>query len=279
MTKSDQFEAIEYTKVLLASAEKDGLEVLRVYRRTGSKPWDLLGPIRFPSHHIILVVSGRMTMHIMGETVTLSRGCLMLTTPRTDLRCEVEEGGEATLLTARFDPVVRNRGHHLPQGPAQGGVVMVTPKRESTFEVLMEQLLRTWMRSPDPTAEAAGSCLLHSLLWVLCEEYFETEAESRDKRMEDIRKLLEEEPESQWTIPELALQAGLSEGHFSRRFKKHVGVAPKMYQHQSRMRHAHYLLQEEDLSVQEVADRLGYSDAFVFSRQFKKTWGVSPSKV
>ena len=105
----------------------------------------------------------------------------------------------------------------------------------------MEQLLRAWTRGSDADAYRASSTLMHAILWVVCEEFSEADAESRDKRMEDIRKFLEEEPESPHTIPELAQRVGLSEGHFSRRFKKHAGVAPKVYQHQRRMHHAHFL--------------------------------------
>lgn len=276
MTKTDTSRIIDYSKALFSYG---GLEVFRVYRRSGNKSWDLTGPVRFPSHHIMLVTSGKCTFHLMGESVTLHRGEVLVTTPWTDVRCDDGDVEEYSLLSARFDPKRSAEKTSHPQPPAQGGYVVVRPKREATFEVMMEQLLRAWNRTPESDAVLAASAILHAMLWVLCEELSEVAAESRDHRMEAIRKTLDEDPESQVTIPELAKQAGLSEGHFSRRFKKHVGISPKGYQHQICMRHAHFMLQEEDLSVQEVADRLGYSDAFVFSRQFKKTWGVSPSKV
>jgi AraC-like DNA-binding protein len=144
---------------------------------------------------------------------------------------------------------------------------------------MMEQLHQCWIRRTDPIAAKAVEWLLQTLLWALCEESLHTESGSRDLLMENIRLMLDSDPEANLAISDLARQAGLSEGYFSRRFRNHTGIPPKTYQFQSRMRHARMLLQEKNLSVQEVADRLGYSDAFVFSRQFKKVWGVPPSQV
>jgi AraC-like DNA-binding protein len=40
---------------------------------------------------------------------------------------------------------------------------------------------------------------------------------------------------------------------------------------------AHRLLTDEGLSVKETAARVGFDDAFYFSRVFKKVMGIPPS--
>ena len=128
-------------------------------------------------------------------------------------------------------------------------------------------------------AEKACSWLLQSMLLSLSDEQSSPEMESGDLQMEEIRLMLDSDPEGNHVISDLARACGMSAAHFSRRFKRHAGVSAKEYQLQSRMRFARHMLQNSGASVKEVASRLGYSDAFVFSRQFKKVWGVSPSKI
>ena len=97
--------------------------------------------------------------------------------------------------------------------------------------------------------------------------------------MEAVRLLLESEPDANWSIRDLTERFRISKSHLAHRFRRHTGVSPKTYQLQSRMRYAWQLLSSSKEMVQAVADHLGYSDAFAFSRQFKKVWGIPPSRV
>ncbi len=87
---------------------------------------------------------------------------------------------------------------------------------------------------------------------------------------------LSEHLHEQLRISELATLAGISPSHFSVLFRQQTGCSPKAYQHLLRMHRAVELLAEEDLTVKEIANRLGYRDAFYFSRSFKAFNGVAP---
>lgn len=78
------------------------------------------------------------------------------------------------------------------------------------------------------------------------------------------------------TARTLAASVGLSPDYFTRIFSRTFGVAPKSWILQQRIRHAALLLTESSLSVSEIADRLGFSNPYLFSRQFRKIIGVSP---
>ncbi len=41
---------------------------------------------------------------------------------------------------------------------------------------------------------------------------------------------------------------------------------------------AQKMLADNDLSIKEIALELGYSDAYTFSKQFKKLMGLSPTE-
>ena len=69
----------------------------------------------------------------------------------------------------------------------------------------------------------------------------------------------------------------LSSDYFSRAFRATVGQPPRTWLAEQRIQSAAAWLRESDLNVSEIADAMGYSDVFLFSQQFKKYVGVSPS--
>lgn len=79
-------------------------------------------------------------------------------------------------------------------------------------------------------------------------------------------------------LDELADVAGLARFAFCRRFKTRTGLSPLAYVHRSKVEAAGFLLAGTDLSLAEVASRLGFSDEFHFGKVFKKWRGVSPGR-
>jgi len=77
----------------------------------------------------------------------------------------------------------------------------------------------------------------------------------------------------------LAELAGWSVKHFIASFKQVTGQTPIAYLRRVRVNHALDLLAHDDLSVQEVAEMVGYRDAAYFSRIFRKSVGLPPSQV
>jgi AraC-like DNA-binding protein len=78
-------------------------------------------------------------------------------------------------------------------------------------------------------------------------------------------------------VNRLAEKAGYTRSHFSRLFKAQTGLSPRQYVINARIVLAKELLRGTTLSVSEVAKRAGYGDIFLFSRQFKRTAGLTPS--
>lgn len=77
-------------------------------------------------------------------------------------------------------------------------------------------------------------------------------------------------------VPDLAALVNLSASHFSALFKRQTGYAPIDYFIRLRLHQACQLLDNTDLSVKEIAVRLGYDDPFYFSRIFKALNEISP---
>lgn len=77
------------------------------------------------------------------------------------------------------------------------------------------------------------------------------------------------------SISHLAEEMRITPRYLSSLFKKEFGKTPQDFLQEVRLEHAKGLL-SIGRSVSDAAFASGYSDAFVFSRAFKKRYGVSP---
>ena len=80
------------------------------------------------------------------------------------------------------------------------------------------------------------------------------------------------------TVEEISARLGLNRSYFSALFKRKRGVSPKQYLFEYRMKIAAKLLTEEKKPVSVVANSVGYSDIFNFSKMFKRFSGHSPTE-
>jgi len=74
-----------------------------------------------------------------------------------------------------------------------------------------------------------------------------------------------------------AREAGMSSAHFSRIFKKVMGLSYQDYLNSRRVTKAKYLLRTSTQSVTQIAVFLGFADPTGFGRIFKKLTGHTPS--
>jgi AraC-like DNA-binding protein len=79
-------------------------------------------------------------------------------------------------------------------------------------------------------------------------------------------------------IEALARRLGVAYSHFRRAFKQHTGYAPWQYVIQQRLVRARRLLAASDITLDEAAERLGFSSAFHLSSAFKQVFRVPPDR-
>ncbi len=79
-------------------------------------------------------------------------------------------------------------------------------------------------------------------------------------------------------LEELARTVGFSYAYFSSLFKKETGKTLTEYIQMVRIETAKKLLVEKERSISEIAEMVGYNDIKFFTKQFKKTLGISPNE-
>lgn len=79
-------------------------------------------------------------------------------------------------------------------------------------------------------------------------------------------------------VEDVAAACGLNRSYLTRVFKHATGYTPQSYLMTYRVKKATELLLESTESVSSIAFLVGYSDAFTFSKAFKREKGISPSE-
>jgi AraC-like DNA-binding protein len=80
-----------------------------------------------------------------------------------------------------------------------------------------------------------------------------------------------------WTAEALAGEVAMSRSAFNDRFTQMIGVPPKRYLLQWRLKVAQEKLRDGALSVAQVAHEVGYEAEEAFNRAFKREFGLPPS--
>ena len=91
-------------------------------------------------------------------------------------------------------------------------------------------------------------------------------SEIREHYMEDI------------SLTSLSAKYNISLGHLSKMIKESLSVNFSDYIASLRIQRAKELLRDDRLSIQEIAEIVGYNDYFYFTKVFKRVEGISPSK-
>ncbi|KRL98258.1 AraC family transcriptional regulator [Levilactobacillus hammesii] len=77
-------------------------------------------------------------------------------------------------------------------------------------------------------------------------------------------------------LADVADHLGISTSYLSRKFKEVVNSSVIAFITTIKMKRASHYLQYTNVPIQQVAQRLGYTDSYYFSRVFKKEFGLSP---
>lgn len=99
-----------------------------------------------------------------------------------------------------------------------------------------------------------------------------------DPRLAAAIRAMHAHPARAWTVNELASEAALSRSAFFDRFNRVMGMPPMEYLLAWRMALARNLLRHGDISIAEVAQRVGYSSASTFSVAFSRHVGMPPAR-
>ena len=80
------------------------------------------------------------------------------------------------------------------------------------------------------------------------------------------------------SVDDLARDVNVSASYLSHLFKEEMGISLMQYLKSVRMRKAKELMETTFLNVKQIMNSVGVKDKCHFSRDFKKTYGITPAE-
>lgn len=238
---------------------------------------------RLQDFDLWFVWAGRGTMRLRsGRMIELRPGVALWCRPGGLYLAEQDPDHRLGVNFIHFDLVDgQGRRWTARRGlPGEVHHVADTPYVDTVMRRVIELLGRGQVR-----ARAVAEALMRGLLMDLeAAEQFDRRrgpvrpAQRRQEALvTELAGLIRENPAEAPTVRELAAKAHCSADHLARMFRAVTGQSPQRFIVQARVDRAKLLLRETPMSVTQIADALGYTDVFFFSRQFAQKVGMSPT--
>lgn len=139
---------------------------------------------------------------------------------------------------------------------------------------LFDELISVLERRPTPAhLLAASGVAWHLLTRIAIDSILPADGSPVERAIH----YLESRIDGAISVPELATLVGVSASHLSAMFRQTTGSGPAAYHASLKMARARHLLDTTTMTIAEVALTVGYIDPLYFSRQFRRTHGVSPT--
>ncbi len=265
-------------------AEADALEV-RAFELQSIAGDDVREPHRHAYHELLWVSEGHGSHLIDGDRVDFGERTLTLIAKGQVHQFERAEGVAGVVV--RFDDEWLTGGVAKEMGrrwlfTSQGCTSLSAPPDEGErFDALLDLLRMEVERPPDrASGELRRHLLSAALLWA--QRWREAQLEQGGATGADVElhreflKTLERDFATNHDVGHYAGELGVTTGTLSRLLTKLTGRTAKQLILERVILEAARLLRFSDVSVKEIAARLGFSDQFAFSKAFKRQRGEAP---
>ena len=229
-----------------------------------------------PYFAIELVVGGTGTVHLNGKEHRLTPGTVFTYGP--ELPHQILTDPRRPLVKYFVDARLVSAQGLLKESGLKPGQIFQTTRPAEVLR-LFDQLIATGQRR-GKFSQVTCDHLFAAMIYLIVESATpmgSIEAASFATYQRCLR-IIESKALELKSIKEAASACGINEAYLCRLFRRYDQLSPYQWLLRLKMNHAAASLRQRRFSVQEVARQLGYSDAFHFSKVFKRVLGVSPTQ-
>ena len=248
------------------------------------------------SRMLLAVEAGTGVVEVNGEPLSLGPGSIVVMPWGHSVRYQPDHRDPCLVYGAHLIPwhavaepidlaVPHHRDHPLAGVPTRGdrplvigsGLWLTTEERHPSLKTVVRLAAQVWDRGT-PSLEAARA--LGTLVVDALEAATPVPPHDDHSLPITLRRALawvQAEPGRPVSLEQLGAAAGVSPATVSRLFRRHLATSPLAWVLDARINAAKVLLTTTALPVGQVARRVGFTDSYYFSRQFRARTGMSPS--
>ena len=259
-------------------ADADALQALELHLGTIGDS-DVREPHRHAYHELVWVHDGHGRHLIDGEPVEF--GPRTLTLIAKGQVHQFKEADDVSGVVLRFDDEWLTGSRRWLFAGGGCTALNVPPDEAPRFEALLDVLRAEIERPAGPeSAELRRHLLASVLLWA--QRWREAQLEGRGASGPDVelhrqfQELLESDFATSHEAGHYADELGVTTGTLSRTLTRLTGRSTTQLITDRVILEAARLLRFSDLSIKEIAARLGFTDQFAFSKAFKRRRGEAP---
>lgn len=216
-------------------------------------------------YDLTLVLEGTLTYHANGKKLVLSAGDAILLPPDT-LRAREANNSPVRYVSFNF----------LPNEGASLELPMYMP------QCITKEMTVAMMNFPTshiaPTEISRAKCL-QTLNYVLLCLLDGMRTETKNVHVLKMLSYLETRMTKKTSLGEISAHVGLSNEYASALFKREMHKTITDYLTEQRLLMAKGMILGGEMSLAEIAERIGYENYNYFSRSFKAYFGITPIQI
>lgn len=247
--------------------------------------------LHFGSPVVTGMIAGKKVMHLPeqqpfafypGETVVMAAGGVMTidfpeATQQEPTKCLAIEIGQ-DVISQGLDLLNDSQPRDSEDHAWTWQELRHLPHNRSVADTV-NRLLSIW-HDPEPAADVLAKLAMQELVIRL----LQTEARRLlihgqavgKSRLSWVVQAIDQAPETNWTIAQLADIACMSPSHFAHKFSQDLGLSPLQYVLRKKLAVGVKRLFNSRDTVSQIAYDLGFGQTGYFIRQFKRMYGVTP---
>ena len=144
--------------------------------------------------------------------------------------------------------------------------------------------LKSALTKQSNTSRLYAETLINSLILHLLEHYCTTRSNLQESgsgqlpryKLKQVIDYIDADLDRDLSLKELATVVQMSPNYFSQLFKQTTGITPHQYVIRYRIERAKHLMQQNKLSLAEIATQVGFVDRSHLHRHFRRLVGVTP---
>ena len=238
-----------------------------------------IGPRVLPNYKMVLVVEGSGFFRLNGQDKLIRAGDLFFCFPDVIHHYFANPGDPWTIKWFSFNgnscqQIMRSLGT-TPDEP------IFTDCMTNRLLSLMDEIIEGLKRDNVHTYAATGYSYLFfdELLSIRNNEGLSSKHEvAENELLEKIKRFVQLNYANNLGVDVIAAHLNYSRSFISHFFKQHTGISLPQYVNELRIRRACELLSQTDMSNEQIAMSVGYSDTLYFIKVFKRHTNTTPQK-